>query len=136
MKDFSEMLDRYMALRGIKNDSQLAERMNVSRQYVHRIRRFGKASDSLCIEIGEEIGLHPAAVMVARNAALESGKKGAIWGDFWEKVKEFSAVGNNVAAISEFSGKILENQAVTAIKDYRKYLIVVCNQWVTAFCPS
>jgi len=106
MKNFSALLDRYLVAKGYQTDSELARAMGVSRQYVHKLRHLGKATDDLCIEIGRTIGEHPAAVMVARNADLEGGEKGEIWADFLAGMQQ----------------KIVNNQAIAAIKDYRNYL--------------
>jgi len=136
MKNFSAMLDLYMVAKGYQTDTEMASALGVSRQYMHRVRKLGKATDEFCMEIADQIGLERGQVLVARNADRETGAIGEAWKELLGKVAAvgmLAVLGNNVTAISEKAEKTLQNQSITSVKDYRKLGSSLLNQWLTIF---
>lgn len=86
MKRFDELLTEYRTALGAASDYELAAKLNITRQYLSQIRNHGTASDALCLQIAETIGADPAEVLIARNAAKESGAVGEAWKAYAAKV--------------------------------------------------
>lgn len=127
MKSFGEYLSDFTESLGLQNDNQLAHHLGVSRQYVWKLRHDGKATDAFCIELADCIGVPRGIVLLARNAAKESGAVGDAWRELAGKV---ASVGLMVGASLMYSpdanaGKntTYMSQAVdSASLYYRKYL--------------
>lgn len=126
MADFQTYLNAFQAARGFKSDADMARSYDFSRTNMSKIRHHGHATNELCLEIAEKIGVEDYIVLAARNAAKETGPVGEAWKRLLAKV---ALVVMTIAAAlllrdydmgeGEF---LLSFQALTSLKDYRNFM--------------
>jgi len=79
MASFGDYLNQFKAAKNLVDDKALAAYLGKSKQYVSLIRHRGQATNELCIEIADAIGVEAGVVLVARNALKEDGPVGDAW---------------------------------------------------------
>lgn len=118
MKTFVEYLDSYKSKLGITSDNQLADHLEVTRQYISNLRRNGMASDELCEKIAVAVGDHPMLVMMARDMLKGPERKALLIKDFLHLVQVMGIAG--VLAVG--SGHLVTaSTELPSSKDYRKF---------------
>lgn len=119
MKNFSELLDDYIAARGLNNDHQLAKKLSVSPQYVWKMRHQGKASDEFCLAMAQELCLDAGLVLLRRNALKETGEVGQAWQKLlrdMEATRLFPTIAAVGIGAALFGGLYLIGDAETAVQ--------------------
>ncbi|MDA0688758.1 MAG: helix-turn-helix domain-containing protein [Proteobacteria bacterium] len=89
---FNVYLDELIRKKRLKNDSELAAYLSVSRQHLSRIRKGGLLSDSKCYRIAEDLGLNPLELFAYNQAQkADSPETRTVWMDLHLKYRRQKA---------------------------------------------
>ncbi len=92
MSYFNTYLDELLSKKGLKNDSELAKFLDVSRQHLSRVRKGSLFSEEKCYLIATELGIDPLELLsynMYQKAKSEELK--TIWLDLHQKTKKVKA---------------------------------------------
>lgn len=126
---FQDYWSMYKAALGVNSDNAMAKQLGFSRQHASRVKNEGAATDELCAAMAKAIGVEIAVVLVARNAARDSGEIGDAWKALLGKVAAVVIlIGGSWTSPSDAIALELrvsnDTQVIgSANKDYRKYRI-------------
>lgn len=126
MRDFEQFLNAYLMAKGYRSDADMARAYGFSRTNMSKIRHKGHATNELCLEIAQVIGVEAGVVMASRNADKEPGAVGDAWRKLLERVAVVLLVAVCFHPYPADAKDLTEMTQVidSSSKDYRKYRIL------------
>lgn len=93
MNELSKYLDELKKLRSLKNDSELATFLKVSRAHVSQIRAGSFMGELKCFELAEHLGREPLELLSLNRAIRNTDRK---LHEYWLQVHRQIAVKSSV----------------------------------------